>query len=376
MGGGVIAMRTPMRTIAAAITIGIMSATAAAGINYPTSIEAKAADTPSSTAPAEMSEAQIREAWKNLKVTVTDADGRHELKFCDAAGFKYVNEHAIGLKMIGESKMFVTYTDIKEGYPTITGVPSGWKRVGGFGKGWPAIREPEGRAFSYGGGTLTDIYSDGTNCYAFEYVYQVITPTEYGLQQMFSDVMLTSDIAEDADTQIDLGAKTVRYRSLSRSGRAPKINFRQVPKDYKLDSVSTTDDSAENGGWASKATSIATFTSDKYKATPYVLTVNWENEAKTKADVAKIDEQKKNANANGNTNANANGNTNANDNANGNVNAAPVAPNASTQNAAATDAPSSELVQTGVTPNLIAASALAGASIIAGMTTRRARRRK
>lgn len=374
--GGVIAMRTPMRTIAAAITIGIMSATAAAGINYPTSIEAKAADTPSSTAPAEMSEAQIREAWKNLKVTVTDADGRHELKFCDAAGFKYVNEHAIGLKMIGESKMFVTYTDIKEGYPTITGVPSGWKRVGGFGKGWPAIREPEGRAFSYGGGTLTDIYSDGTNCYAFEYVYQVITPTEYGLQQMFSDVMLTSDIAEDADTQIDLGAKTVRYRSLSRSGRAPKINFRQVPKDYKLDSVSTTDDSAENGGWASKATSIATFTSDKYKATPYVLTVNWENEAKTKADVAKIDEQKKNANANGNTNANANGNTNANDNANGNVNAAPVAPNASTQNAAATDAPSSELVQTGVTPNLIAASALAGASIIAGMTTRRARRRK
>lgn len=369
-------MRTPIRTIAAAITIGIMSATAAAGINYPTSIEAKAADTPSSTAPAEMSEAQIREAWKNLKVTVTDADGRHELKFCDAAGFKYVNEHAIGLKMIGESKMFVTYTDIKEGYPTITGVPSGWKRVGGFGKGWPAIREPEGRAFSYGGGTLTDIYSDGTNCYAFEYVYQVITPTEYGLQQMFSDVMLTSDIAEDADTQIDLGAKTVRYRSLSRSGRAPKINFRQVPKDYKLDSVSTTDDSAENGGWASKATSIATFTSDKYKATPYVLTVNWENEAKTKADVAKIDEQKKNANANGNTNANANGNTNANDNANGNVNAAPVAPNASTQNAAATDAPSSELVQTGVTPNLIAASALAGASIIAGMTTRRARRRK
>lgn len=375
MGGG-IAMRTPMRTIAAAITIGIMSATAVTVINYPTSIEAKAADTPSSTAPAEMSEAQIREAWKNLKVTVTDVDGRHELKFCDAAGFKYVNEHAIGLKMIGESKMFVTYTDIKEGYPTITGVPSGWKRVGGFGKGWPAIREPEGRAFSYGGGTLTDIYSDGTNCYAFEYVYQVITLTEYGLQQMFSDVMLTSDIAEDADTQIDLGAKTVRYRSLSRSGRAPKINFRQVPKDYKLDSVSTTDDSAENGGWASKATSIATFTSDKYKATPYVLTVNWENEAKTKADVAKIDEQKKNANANGNTNANANGNTNANDNANGNVNAAPVAPNASTQNAAATDAPSSELVQTGVTPNLIAASALAGASIIAGMTTRRARRRK
>lgn len=374
--GGVIAMRTPMRTIAAAITIGIMSATAAAGINYPTSIEAKAADTPSSTVPAEMSEAQIREAWKNLKVTVTDADGRHELKFCDAAGFKYVNEHAIGLKMIGESKMFVTYTDIKEGYPTITGVPSGWKRVGGFGKGWPAIREPEGRAFSYGGGTLTDIYSDGTNCYAFEYVYQVITPTEYGLQQMFSDVMLTSDIAEDADTQIDLGAKTVRYRSLSRSGRAPKINFRQVPKDYKLDSVSTTDDFAENGGWASKATSIATFTSDKYKATPYVLTVNWENEAKTKADVAKIDEQKKNANANGNTNANANGNTNANDNANGNVNAAPVAPNASTQNAAATDAPSSELVQTGVTPNLIAASTLACSSIIAVIAARRARRRK
>lgn len=375
MGGG-IAMRTPMRTIAAAITIGIMSATAVTVINYPTSIEAKAADTPSSTAPAEMSEAQIREAWKNLKVTVTDVDGRHELKFCDAAGFKYVNEHAIGLKMIGESKMFVTYTDIKEGYPTITGVPSGWKRVGGFGKGWPAIREPEGRAFSYGGGTLTDIYSDGTNCYAFEYVYQVITPTEYGLQQMFSDVMLTSDIAEDADTQIDLGAKTVRYRSLSRSGRAPKINFRQVPKDYKLDSVSTTDDFAENGGWASKATSIATFTSDKYKATPYVLTVNWENEAKTKADVAKIDEQKKNANANGNTNANANGNTNANDNANGNVNAAPVAPNASTQNAAATDAPSSELVQTGVTPNLIAASTLAGTSIIAGMAARRARRKK
>lgn len=55
-------MRKPMRTIAAAITIGIMSATAATGINYPTSIEAKAADTPSSTAPAEMSEAEIREA--------------------------------------------------------------------------------------------------------------------------------------------------------------------------------------------------------------------------------------------------------------------------------------------------------------------------
>ena len=189
---------------------------------------------------------------------------------------------------------------------------------------------------------------------------------------MFSDVMLTSDIAEDANTQIDLGAKTVRYRSLSRSGRAPKINFRQVPKDYKLASVSTTDDFAENGGWASKATSIATFTSDKYKATPYVLTVNWENEAKTKADVAKIDEKKNNANGN----ANANGNTNANDNANGNVNAAPVIPNVSTQNAAATDAPSSEFVQTGVTPNLIAASAFAGASIIAGMTARRARRKK
>ena len=185
---------------------------------------------------------------------------------------------------------------------------------------------------------------------------------------MFSDVMLTSDIAEDADTQIDLGAKTVRYRSLSRSGRAPKINFRQVPKDYKLDSVSTTDDSAENGGWASKATSVATFTSDKYKATPYVLTVNWENEAKTEADVAKIDEKKKNANANGNTNADSN--------ANGKANAAPVATNASTQNAASTDATSSELVQTGVTPNLIAASAIAGVSVIAGMAAHRARRKK
>lgn len=366
-------MRTPMRTIAAAITIGIMSATAATGINYPTSIEAKAADTQSSTAPAEMSEEQIREAWKNLKVTVTDDDGQHELKFCDAAGFKYVNEHAIGLKMKGESEMFVTYTDIKEGFfPTITGIPSGWKRVGGFGKGWPITGKPYEHLFNCKGGTLADIYSDGTNCYAFEYVYQSITPTKYGLQQMFSDVMLTSDIAEDADTQIDLGAKKVRYRSLSRSGRAPKINFRKVPKDYKLASVSTTDDSAENGGWASKATSVATFTSDKYKATPYVLTVNWENEAKTEADVAKIDEKKNNANGN----ANANGNTNANDNANGNVNAAPVAPNASTQNAAATDAPSSELVQTGVTPNLIAASTLAGTSIIAGMAARRARRKK
>lgn len=353
MGGG-IAMRKPMRTIAAAITIGIMSATAATGINYPASIEAKAADTPSSTAPAEMSAAEIREAWKNLKVTVTDADGRHELKFCDAAGFQYVHEQAIGLKMEGESEMFVTYTDIEEGRPAITGIPSGWKRVGGFGKGWPITGKPEEHLFNCKGGTFADIYSDGTNCYAFEYVYQSITPTKYGLQQMFSDIMLTSDITEDADTQIDLDAKTVRYRSLSRSGRAPKINFQKVPKDYKLDSVSTTDDSAENGGWASKATSVATFTSDKYKSTPYVLTVNWENEAKTKADVAKIDEQKKNADGN----------------VNGNANAVPITPNAST------DAPSSELVQTGVTPNLIAASAIACSSIIAGMAARRARKKK
>ena len=363
-----IAIRRPMRTIAAAITIGIMSATAATGINYPTSIEAKAEDTPSSTAPAEMSEEQIREAWKNLKVTVTDDDGQHELEFRDAAGFKYVNGNTVGMKMTGQAKMFVTYTKIKEGYPTLTGIPSGWKRVGGFGKGWPITGKPEEHLLDYGGGTLANIYSDGTNCYAFEYVYQSITPTKYGLQQMFSDVMLTSDITEDADTQIDLDAKTVRYRSLSRSGRAPKINFQKVPKDYKLVSVSMTDDSAENEGWASKATSVATFTSDKYKATPYVLTVNWENEAKTKADVAKIDEQKKNANANGNTNASGN--------ANGNVNAAPVAPNASTQNAASTDATSSELVQTGVTPNLIAASAIAGVSVIAGMAAHRARRKK
>lgn len=352
-GGGGIAMRTPMRTIAAAITIGIMSATAATGINYPTSIEAKAADTPSSTAPAEMSEAQIREAWKNLKVTVTDDDGQHELEFRDAAGFKYVDGNTVGMKMTGQAEMFVTYTEIK-GYPTITGVPSEWKRVGGFDKGWPITGKPEEHLFNCKGGTLADIYSDGTNCYAFEYVYQSITPTKYGLQQMFSDIMLTSDITEDADTQIDLDAKTVRYRSLSRSGRAPKINFQKVPKDYKLDSVSTTDDSAENGGWASKATSVATFTSDKYKSTPYVLTVNWENEAKTKADVAKIDEQKKNADGN----------------VNGNANAVPITPNAST------DAPSSELVQTGVTPNLIAASALASASIIAGMAARRARKKK
>lgn len=361
-------MRKPMRTIAAAITIGIISATAATGINYPTSIEAKAADTPSSTAPAEMSEAEIRAAWKNLKVTVTDEDGQHELEFRDAAGFKYVNGNTVGMKMTGQAEMFVTYTKIKEGYPTLTGIPSGWKRVGGFGTGWPITGKPEEHLLSYGGGTFADIYSDGTNCYAFEYVYQSITPTEYGLQQMFSDVMLTSDITEDADTYIDLGAKTVRYRSLSRSGRAPKINFRKVPKDYKLDSVSTTDDSAENGGWASKATSVATFTSDKYKSTPYVLTVNWENEAKTEADVAKIDEQKKNANANGNTNAEGNVNVNAN--------AAPAAPNASPQNAAAGDAPSSELVQTGVTPNLIAASALACSSIIAGIAARRARKKK
>lgn len=216
------------------------------------------------------------------------------------------------------------------------------------------------------------VYSDGTNCYAFRYAYYGTVPSEAGLKAMFSDIMLTSDIAEDADTQIDLDTKTIRYRSLSRSGRAPKINFRQVPKDYKLDSVSTTDDSAENGSWASKATSIATFTSDKYTDTPYVLTVNWENEAKTKADVAKINEKKSNANGN----ANANTNRNANDNANGNANSSPVAPNASPQNAAATDSPSSELVQTGVAPNLIAASALAGASIIAGMAARRAHRKK
>lgn len=301
-------------------------------------------------------------------MTVTDEDGQHELEFRDAAGFKYVNGNTVGMKMTGQAEMFVTYMKIKEGYPTLTGIPSGWNRVGGFGKGCPITGKPEEHLLSYGGGTFADIYSDGTNCYAFEYVYQSITPTKYGLQQMFSDVMLTSDIAEDADTYIDLDAKTVRYRSLSRSGRAPKINFKKVPKDYKLASVSTTDDSAENGGWASKATSIATFTSEKYKSTPYVITVNWENEAKTEADVAKIDEQKKNANANGNTNAEGNVNVNAN--------AAPVAPNDSTQNAAAVDAPSSELVQTGVTPNLIAASALAGASIIVVMAARRERRRK
>ena len=101
-------------------------------------------------------------------------------------------------------------------------------------------------------------------------------------------------------------------------------------------------------------------TSDKYKATPYVLTVNWENEAKTEADVAKIDEQKKNADGN----------------ANGNANASPVTPNASEQNAVTTDAPSSELVQTGVVSNLIAASALACSSIIAVIAARSARRKK
>ena len=352
-------MRKHMRTIAAAITIGIMSATAAAGINYPTSIEAKAADTPSSTAPAEMSEAQIRELWKNVKVTVTDEGGQHQIDFSDTAGCGYIDGYANDIFLKSDNpKQFTTYTKITVG-PRITGIPSGWKRIDGTGVGWPAIRPS---SFNHDGGELVEVYSDGTNYYAIKYIYESITPTEYGLQQMFSDVMLTSDIAEDADTQIDLDAKTVRYRSLSRSGRAPKINFQKVPKDYKLASVSTTDDSAENGGWASKATSVATFTSDKYKATPYVLTVNWENEAKTEVDVAKIDEQKKNANGNANTN--------------GNVNASPVAPNASTQNAAATDAPSSELVQTGVAPNLIAASALASASIIAGMTARRARRKK
>lgn len=364
MGGG-IAMRTPMRTIAAAITIGIMSATAVTGINYPTSIEAKAADTPSSTAPAEMSETEICELWKNVKVTVTDEDGQHQIDFSDTAGCGYIDGYANDIFLKSDNpKQFTTYTKITVG-PRITGIPSGWERIDGTGVGWPAILPS---SFNHSGGKLVEVYSDGTNYYAIKYIYESITPTEYGLQQMFSDVMLTSDIAEDADTQIDLGAKTVRYRSLSRSGRAPKINFRQVPKDYKLDSVSTTDDSAENGGWASKATSVATFTSDKYKATPYVLTVNWENEAKTEADVAKIDEKKKNANANGNTNADSN--------ANGNANAAPVAPNASTQNAASTDATSSELVQTGVTPNLIAASAIAGVSVIAGMAAHRARRKK
>lgn len=361
-------MRTPIRAIAAAITIGIMSATAATGINYPTSIEAKAADTPSSTAPAEMSESEIREAWKNLKVTVTDADGRHELDINDAAGFKWIGNNTI--PNIDYPKAYDTYTKIES--VNITGIPDGWSRKGNFSIPPAYI---VGQTFDVQGGHMCLVYSDGTNCYAFRYEYYATTPTEIGLKAMFSDVMLTSDIAEDADTKIDLDTKTVRYRSLSRSGRAPKISFMKVPKDYKLASVSTTDDSAENGGWASKATSTATFTSDKYKATPYVLTVNWENEAKTKADVAKIDERKSNANGN-NTNANANTNGNANDNANGNANSVPVAPNTSTQNAAATDSPSSELVQTGVAPNLIAASALAGASIIAGMAARRARRKK
>lgn len=366
-------MRTPMRTIAAAITIGIMSVTAATGINYPTSIEAKAADTPSSTAPAEMSESEIRELWKNVKVTVTDEDGQHQIDFSDTDGCGYIDGYANDILLKSDNpKQFTTYTKITVG-PRITGIPSGWKRIDGTGVGWPAIRPS---SFNHDGGKFVKVYSDGTNYYAIKYIYESITPTEYGLQQMFSDVMLTSDIAEDADTQIDLGAKTVRYRSLSRSGRAPKINFRQVPKDYKLASVSTTDDSAENGGWASKATSVATFTSEKYKATPYVLTVNWENEAKTKDDVAKIDEKKSNTNGNANANTNGNANDNANGNMNGNANSSPAALNASTQNAAATDAPSNELVQTGVAPNLIAASALAGASIIAGMVARRARRIK
>ena len=354
-----------MRTIAAAITIGIMSATAATGINYPTSIEAKAADTQSSTAPAEMSEAEIREAWKNLKVTVVDADGSHELDINDAAGFKWHGKDT--MPNIDYTKPYNTYTNIES--VKVTGIPDGWSQKGNFSIPPAAIA---GKAYTVQGGQAYFVYSDGTNCYAFRYAYYGTVPSEAGLKAMFSDIMLTSDITEDADTQIDIDTKTVRYRSLSRSGRAPKINFRKVPKDYKLASVSTTDDSAENGGWASKATSIATFTSDKYKSTPYVLTVNWENEAKTKADVAKIDEKKNNANGN----ANANGNMNANNNANGNANAAPVAPNASTQNAAATDSPSSELVQTGVSPNLIAASALAGSSIIVGIAARRARRKK
>ena len=353
-------MRTPVRTIAAAITIGIMSATAATGINYPTSIEAKAAGTTSFTAPAEMSEAEIREAWKNLKVTVVDADGSHDLDINDAAGFKWHGKDT--MPNIDYTKSYNTYTNIES--VKVTGIPDGWSQRGNFSIPPAAI----GHHYTTQGGRMYFVYSDGTNCYAFRYEYYGMVPSEAGLKAMFSDVMLTSDIAEDADTQIDLDTKTVRYRSLSRSGRAPKISFMKVPEDYKLASVSTTDDSAANGGWASKATSIATFTSDKYTDTPYVLTVNWENEAKTKADVAKINERKNNAN--GNANDNANGNTN------GNANSSPVAPNASTQNAAATDSPSNELVQTGITPNLIAASALASSSIIAGMAARKARRKK
>ena len=350
--------KMPLRTVAtAAVSVGVLTFASIANVCWNVPIAAQAA-----TSDGTMSDEDIRDAWKNFKVTITDGSGIHNIDYASA-----VVKNDMGFPDIkGESyDAHSRITDI-----SMTGVPEGWTMAD---KSYSTSFISKFGLMIVSGSNIQDIYTDGTHFYAISFSYGQNYPSDDDLWQMFKNMNVTS---EGSKINVDFQKAHASFSTLSRNGKAPQsVAITNIPSDYELASFDVSDNSKDNNGWASKATIVANFISKKYPSSPYKITFDWTNQAATQADVAKID-AKNNNNANSNTNTNS-GNTNnnatntnendntvntANTNSQANSNSTVAAANSSSSPASSSS--NNELVQTGVDDMsfivpLAAASALA-----------------
>ena len=115
-------MRKPFRTIAVS-TIAIIVLAFSSAMNVfgfvPISAQAESSD-------GTMTEQEIRDAWKNLTVTVKDKDGTHKLALCTIINAKDSWSAYDIMQKNHSIKSYITNNDIYTDSLTISGAPDGW----------------------------------------------------------------------------------------------------------------------------------------------------------------------------------------------------------------------------------------------------------
>lgn len=279
MGGGV-NMRKPFRTIAvSAIVIGVLAFSSVMNVFgfVPISAQAESSD-------GTMTEQEIRDAWKNLTVTVKDKDGTHKLALCTIINAKDSWSAYDIMQKNNSIKSYITNNDIDTDSLTISGVPDGWTHSNDqkdfYGMLAASILAP----YNTVGGTYVLTYRKGNNAFTFGYGF-------YGIRKnsrWLSGHRLTAKTSDGTNVQIDTQTMTSKFKTSSSSGKVPTVTISDKVLDacsYKLTQHTVNDDSKSNGGWASKATIIDTYSSECYPDCPVIIMYSWTNEASKPTDI-------------------------------------------------------------------------------------------
>lgn len=288
MGGG-LNMRKPFRTIAVStIAIGVLAFSSVMNVFgfVPISAQAESSD-------GTMTEQEIRDAWKNLTVTVKDKDGTHKLALCTIINAKDSWSAYDIMQKKHSIKSYSTNNDIYTDSLTISGAPDGWTHSNDWKDFYSMIDASILAPYNTVGGTYVLTYRKGNNAFTFGYDFCGIRKNSHWL----SGHRLTAKTSDGTNVQIDTQTMTSEFKTSSSSGKVPTVTISDKALDacsYKLTQHTVNDDSKSNGGWASKATIIDTYSSEYYPDCPVIITYSWTNEASKPTDINSNTETSKN----------------------------------------------------------------------------------